>query len=103
MTSTGAPARRPGSNRHWATAATASWSRPRDGCASQVRVPRHVRLLVEPVADVLVDGQRIEERVLLAQHADIGAHPQEIALLHGDRNERNSVVAISAGAPVTTS
>jgi hypothetical protein len=45
--------------------------------------PWHVGLLVEPVADVLVDGQRIEEGVLLEQHADVGAHSQQIALCQG--------------------
>ena len=32
------------------------------------------RLLVEAVADVLADGERIEQRVLLEHHADVGAH-----------------------------
>ena len=43
---------------------------------------RHVARFVEPVADVLGDGQRIEQRILLKQHADIGADAQQIGLAH---------------------
>ena len=43
---------------------------------------RHGGLLVQPVADVLVNRQRIEERVLLEQHADVAAHTEQIALGH---------------------
>jgi Na+-transporting NADH:ubiquinone oxidoreductase subunit NqrB len=43
---------------------------------------RHLALLVQPVADVLADGQRIEQRVLLEYHADVGAHLQQRAFRH---------------------
>ena len=46
--------------------------RPRAACG----------LFVEPVADVLGDRQRIEQRVLLKQHADVGSDLQQIALPH---------------------
>ena len=42
----------------------------------------HVGFLVQPVADVLGDRQRIEQRALLEQHADVAAHAHEIALGH---------------------
>ena len=41
---------------------------------------RHVGFLVQAIADVLGDRQRIEERVLLEHHADVGAHAQQVAL-----------------------
>ncbi len=44
--------------------------------------PGHGGLLVQPVAHVLVNGQGIEECVFLEQHADVGAHTQQIALGH---------------------
>ena len=40
---------------------------------------RHVGLLVELVADVLADGQRVEERALLEHHPEVAAHPQQLA------------------------
>ena len=43
-------------------------------------VGRQPHLLGEPVADVLGDGQRIEQRALLEQHADVGAHGHELRL-----------------------
>ena len=37
-------------------------------------VQRHVGLLVQLVADVLADGQRVEQRAFLEHHPEIGAH-----------------------------
>ena len=45
-------------------------------------IVRHVGLLDQPVADVLAHGQRIEQRAFLEQHADVGAHAQQLALGH---------------------
>ena len=41
-----------------------------------------VGLFVQPVADVLGHGQRIEQRALLEQHADVAADAQKLALGH---------------------
>jgi hypothetical protein len=41
-----------------------------------------VQLLGQAEADVLGDGHRVEQRVLLEQHADIGAHAQQFLLAH---------------------
>lgn len=38
---------------------------------------------VQPVTDVLRYGQRIEQRALLKQHADVGAQREQVALGHG--------------------
>ena len=46
------------------------------------RLARHIGLFVQPIADVLRDRERIEQRVVLKQHADVGPHLQQIALPH---------------------
>ena len=43
-------------------------------------VERRIGLLVEPVADVLPDGQRVEQRPFLEHHADVGAHLHHLEL-----------------------
>ena len=43
---------------------------------------RPVQFLGQLVADVLADGQRVEERAFLEHHAEIGAHPHELLLAH---------------------
>ena len=45
-------------------------------------VEGHVALLVQLVADVLFDGERVEERPFLKHHADIGTHVHELQLTH---------------------
>ena len=45
-------------------------------------VERHIALFVELVADVLGDGQRIEQRALLEHHAQVGAHLHQLVLAH---------------------
>ncbi len=45
-------------------------------------VVRRVRLFSEPVADVLSNGQGVEERSFLKQHADVRAQAQEVAFAH---------------------
>src|SRR5262245_46827348 len=41
-----------------------------------------MHFLVEPVADVLAHGQRIKQRALLEQHANVGADAQQLGLAH---------------------
>ena len=45
-------------------------------------VERHVALFVQLVADVLGDGQRVEERAFLEHHAEVGADLHQLVLAH---------------------
>ena len=42
---------------------------------------RHVRRLVQPIANILGHGQRVEERILLEQHANVAAHVEQFTLV----------------------
>ena len=41
---------------------------------------RHVGLFVQLVADVLADGQRVEQRAFLEDHPEVGAHRHHLVL-----------------------
>ncbi len=43
---------------------------------------RHVAFFIELVADILADGERIEERALLEHHAGLVAHAEQLRLAH---------------------
>jgi hypothetical protein len=45
-------------------------------------VERHVAFFVQLVADVLGDGERVEQRAFLKDHPEVGAHLHQLALGH---------------------
>ena len=88
------PTARPGY--FFSTFAQAERRRSRSRTISWISAFGQLRVLEQRKGDVLLDGERVEQRRVLEQHAELPAHPVELDVV-----ERHDVLAVDPDLPAS--